>query len=98
MNKSWSPLQPEQYDELKSFVGQDNKAMVDYIYRTRVVTVSDLLEKFPELAGSAMDMLSVIGKVNGAIFNKFSSAVYPAEVAPTIQDSAYAIGTLIKGK
>lgn len=87
-------LPQELYQEVFDACPSKLKPLLDYIYRSRICTIDSLLDKFPELADSCMDMLAVIGKVNGRLFTQFKVAIYPAEVAPTIQDSAYSLGLL----
>lgn len=83
------------YPKITSFIVEEYKPFVDYIYRSRLVTVAELMEKFPEVGETGMDLLSVIGKVNGRLWSKFNVSVYPAEVNSTILESAYSLGVMV---
>lgn len=86
------------YEKIKSKIPENFKALADYIFRQRVCTVGSLLEKFPEVADSEMEMISAIGRVNGKIFGKDKCAIYPTEASSTISESSYAFGHLDSGE
>ena len=98
MSSKFMAATPEQYEEIASHVPKEYKVFVDHIFTVRLCTVKSLLEAFPATADSDLAMLSVIGSINGAIYSKCHAAVYPAEVSPSIEESAYSLGVLTTGK
>lgn len=97
MNKQQElgPVSNDQLQQLMPFVGKENKAMVQHVYESRVCTIENLLQTFPKLASNEREMLAVIGKINGTIWPKFKSSIFPSEVSATIKDSAFSLGVIV---
>lgn len=91
---TWQQVDEETLNRVLKSTPTDFKPIVEFIHNQRVCTVTKLLENFPTLNNSTADALVAIGSINQKIYAKVGCALYPKEVAATVQDSAYSLGVL----